>query len=110
MGVRHRVTSSLRKYLSKAAQYYRMPPFVVAAARAERQRQEAEFLARAKALGHGDLSQFYWYHTIDLGKGLITPGDYDYRPVLSALPVPGGHDGDDSPGRGLGDRLLCVRV
>lgn len=45
-----------------------------------------EFQNRAIQLGYGDLSQFYWYHTIDLGEGLITPGDYDYR---AALPVYG---------------------
>lgn len=29
-----------------------------------------------------------WYHTIDLGNGLVTPGIYDLRPVLERLPLP----------------------
>jgi len=29
-----------------------------------------------------------WYHTIDLGEGIVTPGRYDLRPVLPRLPIP----------------------
>jgi len=29
-----------------------------------------------------------WYHTIDLGNGLVTAGVYDLRPVLKRLPLP----------------------
>ena len=29
-----------------------------------------------------------WYHTIDLGDGLVTPGVYDLRPALERLPLP----------------------
>src|SRR5262245_29064139 len=58
---------------------------------ADRQRYPrlvAEFNARAKELGHGDLSHYYWYHTIDLGDGLVTPGDYDYRYALPLYKFP----------------------
>ena len=46
------------------------------------------FLREAQARGLGDLSQYYWYHTIDLGGGLVTPGDYDYRSVISQFGFP----------------------
>jgi tRNA (mo5U34)-methyltransferase len=55
----------------------------------------AQFLERTKAftlrageLGLPDTSRFYWYHTIDLGDGLITPGLYDYRATLPAFHFP----------------------
>jgi len=54
-----------------------------------------EFLAltqtfdrRARELNLGDTSRFYWYHTIDLGDGLITPGLYDYRKTVSDFHFP----------------------
>ncbi len=47
-------------------------------------RAAREFLRQARERGYGDLSDYYWYHTIDLGNGLVTPGSYDYR---SSLPL-----------------------
>ena len=29
-----------------------------------------------------------WYHTIDLGSGIVTPGWFDLRPVVSRMPWP----------------------
>lgn len=29
-----------------------------------------------------------WYHTIDLGNGVVTPGDYDLRPYLDRYGIP----------------------
>jgi len=26
--------------------------------------------------------EFYWYHCVDLGNGVVTQGDYDLRPHL----------------------------
>ncbi len=46
------------------------------------------FSERARELGLPDTSRFYWYHTIDLGDGLITPGMYDYRETISAFQFP----------------------
>lgn len=43
-----------------------------------------DFNEKALKMGYGDLRKYYWYHTIDLGNGLITPGTYDYR---SSLPL-----------------------
>ena len=45
------------------------------------------FAARAKELGLPDTSRFYWYHTIDLGDGLVTPGMYDYRHTVGEFGV-----------------------
>lgn len=47
-----------------------------------------DFRERTQALGHCGLEHYYWYHTIDLGAGLITPGVYDYRQQLSAFGIP----------------------
>lgn len=44
------------------------------------------FTARARELGLADTSRFYWYHTIDLGDGLVTPGLYDYRETIAQFP------------------------
>ncbi|MBN1888136.1 MAG: hypothetical protein JW850_09105 [Thermoflexales bacterium] len=29
-----------------------------------------------------------WYHTLDLGNGIVTPGDYDHRPYLDYYGIP----------------------
>ncbi len=34
------------------------------------------------------VNSFQWYHTIDLGDGLITPGQYDHRPLLKFYQIP----------------------
>lgn len=47
-----------------------------------------EFVARAEQLGLADASRYYWYHTVDLGNGLITPGLYDYRETISSFEFP----------------------
>jgi SAM-dependent methyltransferase len=51
------------------------------------QRTEA-FNNRVRELGLPDISRYYWYHTIDLGDGLVTPGLYDYRQTVSAFRFP----------------------
>lgn len=50
--------------------------------------QSADFNARVSTLGLPDVSRFYWYHTIELGSGLITPGLYDYRSTVNAFGFP----------------------
>jgi tRNA (mo5U34)-methyltransferase len=47
-----------------------------------------QFEARAREFGIPDADRYYWYHTIDLGDGLITPGLYDYRESLAAFGFP----------------------
>ena len=46
------------------------------------------FHRKALSMGFGDLRNYWWYHTIDLGNGLITPGCYDYRQSLPAFGFP----------------------
>jgi SAM-dependent methyltransferase len=60
----------------------------VAAVRAEYERRRQEFTDTTARLGLTDLARYYWYHTIDLGNGLVTPGDYDYRSVLPRFGFP----------------------
>ncbi len=59
------------------------------------QKAAEEYLARRKKfnqraldLGLGDLSNYHWYHTIDLGEGLVTPGVFDLRDNLPAFQFP----------------------
>lgn len=47
-----------------------------------------KFNQRALELGLGDLRNYYWYHTIDLGEGLVTPGIFDLRDNLPAFRFP----------------------
>lgn len=47
-----------------------------------------EFLARCAPLGVPQLALYHWYHTVDLGNGIVTPGIYDYREALKAFPFP----------------------
>lgn len=57
-------------------------------ARDEYFRQVHEFGERTRSLGLGELKDYYWYHTIDLGDGLITPGIFDFRSSISAFQFP----------------------
>jgi len=34
-----------------------------------------------------------WYHTIDLGHGIVTPGVFDHRPIMHHYPIPERLDG-----------------
>ena len=60
----------------------------IVAAKAEYGEQDAAFRARCQELGHTGLDDYYWYHTVDLSDGLVTPGDYDFREQLSAFGFP----------------------
>jgi SAM-dependent methyltransferase len=46
--------------------------------------EQRAFAARAKELGLQADPLFLWYHVIDLGDGLITPGTFDIRPHIDA--------------------------
>jgi tRNA (mo5U34)-methyltransferase len=50
--------------------------------------QTQAFAKRSKELGLPDTSRYYWYHTVDLGDGLVTPGLYDYRETLPLFGFP----------------------
>ncbi|HEY1189837.1 MAG TPA: hypothetical protein VGE74_19465 [Gemmata sp.] len=60
------------------------PDAALARAKSEYAHQEAAFRARAGA----GVDDYYWYHTVDLGNGLVTPGDYDFRDQVSAFGSP----------------------
>jgi tRNA (mo5U34)-methyltransferase len=47
-----------------------------------------DFNRRGKALGYTDIENYYWYHTIQLPGGFVTPGLYDLRESLSAFRFP----------------------
>ena len=55
---------------------------------AEYAAQTLQFREEVRRRGLGDVDKFAWYHTIDLGDGLVTPGDYDYRGLLGDYPFP----------------------
>jgi hypothetical protein len=45
-------------------------------------RATEDFNRQALALGLGDVSKYFWYHTVELPQGLVTPGQYDFRTSL----------------------------
>ena len=34
------------------------------------------------------MQSYQWYHTVELGHGLVTPGQYDHRPLLHHYGLP----------------------
>ena len=34
------------------------------------------------------VERYPWYHTLELGDGVVTPGMFDHRPVLDRYPIP----------------------
>jgi len=51
----------------------------------------AQFLERNRLFcerAGAEISRYYWYHAVDLGNGLVTPGLYDYRETISSFPFP----------------------
>jgi len=48
----------------------------------------AQFNEEVRRRNLGEVEHFYWYHTVDLGDGLVTPGDYDFRAELPAYHFP----------------------
>lgn len=55
---------------------------------AEFQRSAELFSQRAAAMGVADIRNYFWYHTVELPDGLVTPGQYDFREALPAFPFP----------------------
>lgn len=46
------------------------------------------FRAKTAGIDDKDVADYFWYHTVDLGAGLVTPGIHDYRDVLAAFGFP----------------------
>lgn len=60
---------------------------------AEWQSTQRAFLERCGALEVPQLHLYHWYHTVDLGDGIVTPGIYDYRDALPQFPFPASMEG-----------------
>ncbi len=54
----------------------------------EYQQERDRFKQYIKNIDLPGLPSFYWYHTVDLGNGIVTPGDYDYRHSLPSFHFP----------------------
>ena len=65
-----------------------MSPRKQALAADEFWRAAGQFNQRAEALGYADIRSYYWYHTVEMPGGLVTPGQYDFRDALPAFPFP----------------------
>ncbi len=52
------------------------------------EREVAIFNDYASQFGVPGLNTFFWYHSVDLKDGIVTPGDYDYRHSLHAFQFP----------------------
>src|ERR687890_643822 len=35
-----------------------------------------------------EVARYPWYHTLELGDGVVTPGMFDHRPILGKYPLP----------------------
>jgi len=52
------------------------------------ERRRADWDAFVKQTGRDELNNFQWYHVVDLGNGIFTPGDFDYRCCLDEYHFP----------------------
>ena len=51
-------------------------------------KETRQFNERLRAMGLDAATSYYWYHVIDLGDGLVTPGLYDFRDSLDRFLFP----------------------
>lgn len=56
--------------------------------RQEQEEMTRVFNERCRLLGITVDDRLFWYHTIDLGQGLITPGSFDYREFIQFYQFP----------------------
>ncbi len=52
------------------------------------QQQVNDFNKYISGVTFPGLENFYWYHSVDLGNGIVTPGDYDFRNSLAGFHFP----------------------
>jgi tRNA (mo5U34)-methyltransferase len=65
-----------------------MTPAEQASAADEFWRAAERFNEKAERLGYRDIRNYYWYHTVELPDGLITPGQYDFRQTIAEFSFP----------------------
>jgi len=89
-GLSRRIIGKLspRGMFGRPADSHRVDADELLIANAKKEYQELLEAFAKRSAKYGDLSRYYWYHTIDLGDGLLTPGDYDYRFSLPAFQFP----------------------
>jgi tRNA (mo5U34)-methyltransferase len=51
------------------------------------------FASEEARIRHEQTAHLEWYHTIDLGYGVTTPGVFDHRPIMHHYPIPERLDG-----------------
>ena len=56
-------------------------------------KRQQQFYDKCSGLGLDVDKRYFWYHTIDLGNGLITPGVFDFRQHLGQYAFPDNMDG-----------------
>src|SRR4051794_15786079 len=64
------------------------PRRLIDAAKLEYDVLSRRFVETTRARGCECVARYYWYHTLDLGEGLVTPGDYDFRDTVRLFPFP----------------------
>jgi tRNA (mo5U34)-methyltransferase len=55
--------------------------------------RRVEFNTLLTSLGYVEVEGYQWYHTVDLGDGLITPGIHDYRTLIEHFELSASMDG-----------------
>jgi tRNA (mo5U34)-methyltransferase len=70
------------KFVRKALQSLRLLP-----------REHSAVAAHSSVPLPSEVSAVDWYHTIDLGGGVVTPGVFDHRPILESYRLPARMDG-----------------
>jgi glycosyltransferase involved in cell wall biosynthesis/SAM-dependent methyltransferase len=63
-------------------------PMAPSPRREEHEALDLAFRRRSVELGETPNPLFFWYHTIDLGQGLVTPGSFDYRDCIGRFGFP----------------------
>ncbi len=82
------ISGVLQRIKNKAFGGEEQPPVDVTKEKVKYEQLVEEFQKRALAMGHTDIHKYFWYHTVDLGNGLVTPGTFDYRQSLSSFKFP----------------------
>lgn len=77
-----------RKVMDMETPPLRQPEFDAGRISQEYEQLKKEFRQKIASIEFRGIERFLWYHTIDLGNGLVTPGDYDYRQSVEAYAFP----------------------